>query len=168
MATMQYDDEKDLFLDYLVNGKGEYRLRALTAKSYRRVDKTLKDHEINTELATYGDALLKLAHCELLLDRAKGLSQKKQKYESDRVLICVVARHYDLLRYLRYDKKNKRIPANYDLVKDEDEDNYKYIATAVEALLGAFFMEYRDYDAVLRIVRGWMRMIDIAARRLSK
>lgn len=155
----------DPFFEYLVNGKGAYRLRALTVKSYRRVDKTLKDEDVNTELATYGDALLKLAHCELLLDRVKKLSQKKQKYESDRVLIRVVAKHYDLLSYIRYDMSDKRIPVDYNLVREEDEDNYKYIATTVEALLGAFYMEYRDYDAVLCVVGEWMRLIDVAARR---
>lgn len=162
--TNESEQEKDLFAEFLYHGSGVWRLRALTARSYRRVDKTLKDDEINTELATYGDALLKLAHCELLLDRVKKLSQKKQRYETDRVLVCVVAKHYDLLKYLRYDKNDPKIPCDYNLVKEEDEDNYKYIATAIEALLGAYYKEYRDYDAVLRIVTGWMKMIDRAAR----
>ena len=52
------------------------------------------------------------------------------------------------------------IPDDYDLVARKDDDNYKYIATAVEALLGAHYMEYRDYDAVLRIVSRFKELID--------
>ena len=61
---------------------------------------------------------------------------------------------------MRYDTKHEHIPDDYDLVKREDDDNYKYIATAVEALLGAYYKEYRDYDAVLRIVSRFKELID--------
>ena len=148
------------FREYLVKGSGKWHTRALTAKSYRNVDHTLKEEDTNVELATYGDAVLKLALCEILLDQEGTLSEEKKKYENDRVLVRVIARHYDILRYLRYDDENRAIPSDYDLVKREDDDNYKYIATAVEALLGAHYMEYRDYDAILRIVSRFRELID--------
>lgn len=156
---MQYNNT-DEFRDFLENGEGKWRARALTAKSYRTVDRTLTEEDTNVELATYGDAVLKLALCELLLDKEGSLSEEKKKYENDRVLVRVIARHYDVLRYLHYDKSNKAIPADYELVKREDDDNYKYIATAVEAILGAHYMEYRDYEAVLRIVSRFKELID--------
>lgn len=148
------------FREFLEKGSGVWHTRALTAKSYRSVDRSLSEEDTNEELATYGDALLKLAYCEILLDRVDGLSSVKQRYENDRVLIRVIARHYDILRYLRYDTKNKHIPGDYDLVKREDDDNYKYIATAVEALLGAHFKEYGDYGAIVRIVARFKELID--------
>ena len=150
----------DPFREFLEKGSGAWRLRALTTKSYRNVDRSLSDEDTNEELATYGDAVLKLALCELLLDKVDALSVVKQRYENDRVLVRVIARHYDILRYLRYDKSNRYIPADYDLVKREDDDNYKYIATAVEALLGAHYKEHRDYDAVLEIVSRFKELID--------
>lgn len=153
-------EDTDPFREYLERGSGAWRTRALTASSYRNVDRSLTDEETNKELATYGDAVLKLALCELLLDRVDGLSVEKARYENDRVLVRVIARHYDILRYLRYDTRNDHIPDDYDLVKREDDDNYKYIATAVEALLGAYYKEYRDYDAILKIVSRFKELID--------
>lgn len=160
MKQNEKKDRKDPFRDFLEQGSGAWRMRALTARSYRSVDRSLREEDTNEELATYGDALLKLAFCELLLDRVEHLSVEKAKYENDRVLVRVIARHYDILRFLRYDARDRRIPSDYDLVKREDEDNYKYIATAVEALLGAFYKEYRDYDAVLGIVARFKELID--------
>jgi len=151
----------DPFREFLENGSGAWRTRALTAKSYRNVDRTLNDEDTNEELATYGDAVLKLALCELLLDKVDALSVVKQRYENDRVLVRVIGRHYDILRYLRYDESNPYIPTDYDLVKREDDDNYKYIATAVEALLGAYYKEYRDYGAVLDIVMRFKTLTDL-------
>lgn len=157
---MMKQNNTDVFRDFLEKGSGVWRLRALTAKSYRNIDRSLMDEDTNEELATYGDALLKLAYCELLLDKVDHLSVEKAKYENDRVLVRVIARHYDILRYLRYDAKNKSIPSDYDLLKREDDDNYKYIATAVEALLGAHYKEYRDYNAVLKMVARFKELID--------
>lgn len=150
----------DPLAEYLKNGTGRWRERALTARSYRNVDRTLSERDTNETLATYGDALLKLALCELLLDRVEELSEEKKRYESDRALVCVIAKHYDILPYLRFDRGDQRIPKDYALVKRADEDNYKYIATAVEALLGAYYKETSDYGAVLRIVACWRELVD--------
>ena len=157
---MDQNSNSPTFREFLEEGTGAWRTRALTAKSYRGIDRTLREEDTNVELATYGDAVLKLALCELLLDKDGTLSVEKQKYENDRVLIRVIARYYDILRFLRYDTKDPLIPDDYDLVARKDDDNYKYIATAVEALLGAHYMEYRDYDAILRIVSRFKELID--------
>ena len=155
-------NKKDKFEDFLaaeLSAEAAYwRTRALTARSYKSIDPDLTPQDINDELATYGDALLKFALCEFLLDDKDptGLSVTKVRYESDRVLVDKVARHYDLLKYLRFDRRNSRIPQNYDY----KDDGHKYIATALEALLGAHFKIYRDLSATKEIVRKWMDIVE--------
>lgn len=154
--------KRDKFEDFLaatLNGEDEYwRTRALTAKSYKNIEKGLTLLDTNDELATYGDALLKFALCEFLLDdkEPEGLSVTKVRYESDRVLVDKVARYYGLLDYILFDRANRRIPQNYDY----KDDGHKYIATALEALLGAHFKIYRDLCATKEIVRKWMDIVE--------
>ena len=136
---------------------------ALTDKSYKKVyqkqyKKELTDDKVNTELATYGDAVLKLALCEILWEnKTKVLTEEKKKYESDEILVKIIAKHYDILSLLRFDKKDKNIPQNYDY----NNDNHKYIATAIEACLGAMYLDksvsWRD---IVSVVKNWKNMID--------
>ena len=154
---------RDLFIaflekDDLSRDDEAWRTRALTAKSYKNVVHGLSDIETGEELATYGDALLKFVLCEYLLDDddPKALSETKKQYESDRVLVDKLARHYDLLRYIRFDREDPHIPKNYDY----EDARHKYIATALEALLGAHYKIYGDLDTVRAIVRIWMSIID--------
>ena len=58
------------FDDYLKKESPQYRYKeiALTAKSYKNMDHELDDKDTNCELATYGDALLKLALCDILFE----------------------------------------------------------------------------------------------------
>ena len=149
----------DKFEKYLRdNSQPPTRDRALTASSYKNVIHSLTDKDINRELATYGDALLKLALCKILFDeRVENITVKKQDYESDEVLVKVVASYYDLLKEIKFDKKDKEIPRDYEY-KDE---KHKYIATAVEALLAAYYLDNsEDFSLVLEIVREWKRLID--------
>ena len=154
--------DNDLFWAFLnepLNEKDEvWRTRALTAKSYKNIDHDLKDTDTNEELATYGDALLKFALCEMLLDDndPNGLSESKKNYESDRVLVKEIGSHYDLIKRLRFDVANSRIPQNYDY----EDDSHKYIATAIEALLGAHYKIYGDFSAVRTIVKEWKSIVD--------
>ena len=136
----------------------KWRTRALTAKSYKNVDRNLLNTQTNDELATYGDALLKFLLCEELLDdnNPEGLSVSKAHYESDRVLVDKVARHYDLIKYIRFDRENRHIPQNYDY----EDDSHKYIATALEALIGAHYKIYGDLDAIRAIVHTFMQIVD--------
>ncbi len=158
---MKNNDCFSCFLTENLEGEAQFwRTRALTAKSYKNIEHTLQDKQTNDELATYGDALLKFALCEALLDDEKleGLSVTKACYESDRVLVDKIARHYDLIKYIRFDRKNRRIPQSYDY----EDDSHKYIATALEALLGAHYKIYGDLDAIREIVKLWMQIIDRA------
>ena len=137
--------------------------KALTDKSYKKVyqkqyKKELTDDKVNTELATYGDAVLKLALCKILWgNTTNGLTEEKKKYESDEILVKVIAKHYDILSLLRFDKQDKNIPQNYDY----KDDKHKYIATAIEACLGAMYLDksvsWRD---IVSVVKNWKNMID--------
>lgn len=156
---MKTDNLFSRFLEDKLKGEAVmWRTRALTSKSYKNVEHGIRDIQTNEELATYGDALLKFALCEFLLDDndPKALSETKKGYESDRVLVNKVARHYDLLKHIRFDRENPRIVQNYDY----EDDSHKYIATALEALVGAYYKIYRDFDGVKQIVREFMKIID--------
>ena len=149
---------QDKFNEYLRDKSQPTRERALTSSSYKNVDHTLTDEGINRELATYGDALLKLAFCKILFDeKVENITVEKQNYESDEVLVKIVAPYYDLLKKIKFDENNKEIPQDYEY-KDE---KHKYIATAVEALLAAYYLDNsKDFSLVLEIVREWKRLID--------
>ena len=144
-------------------GENKWRTRALTDKSYKpiyqkRYKRRLSDRQVNTELATFGDAVLKLALCELLLDRREKLSETKSLYERDSTLVGIGA-HYGILDYLNFDRSDPNIPHDYN-VRPRDDDDHKFIATAVEALLGAIYKTHGDMREIMLIVRGWMKLVD--------
>lgn len=110
-------------------------------------------------MATYGDALLKFALCSLLLDKCPQLSEEKKKYENDRHLIEVVAKHYDLLDYMNFDRDDEKIPQTYE-VGNNDVIKYKYIATTVEAVLGAIYQENGDFKSICKLIESWIELLD--------
>ena len=149
----------DLFEEYL-NKRDSYELvkRALTDKSYRKIKPELLNKEINTDLATYGDAVIKLCFCEILLDNSDKLTNEKSTYESDKYLVDVVAKHYDLLKYINKDNVDVKLALdyNYDNHKSKNGNSAKYIATAVEAMIGAIYKETKDLDSIVELLKTWM------------
>ena len=148
-----------VFSDYITSENKSDNLRlALTDSSYRNVK---NDHTmlVNSDLATLGDAVLKLLQTEILYDdKVKEISNERQKYESDWVLVNKVARHYDLLRYLHFDEKDQEIKKDYNH-SGKRKDSHKYIATAMEAVLGAYYLDNgRDKERVKPVVEEWMRI----------
>ena len=145
--------------------------QALTDTSYKNIDHSLSDDDTNFELATYGDAVLKLALCKIYreykengLRFSENLSDWKKKYESDEVLVQVIAKHYNVLNFLRYDKKGngkpeEQKPQDYDHKGQNDNDRHKYIATAMEACIAAVYIENGENE-VIEIVEKWIRWID--------
>lgn len=144
----------DYFSNWLENNKGA---QALIDKSYKKYCEKNKKPvpKVNTELATLGDAVLKLVLCKILYEiEVKKLTEEKKRYESDEVLVKFIASHYNLLYYIKRDQK--------------DEENYaytgnphKYIATAVEACLGQIFIDEKYcLNEIIKIVSEWMRIID--------
>ena len=153
----------DLFEEYLSKKKESFLIdRALTDKSYRneyqRIYHKEYDGEVNTDLATYGDAVIKLCYCELLLDKVEKLTEEKAKYESDEYLVKYVAQHYSLVDHINKDKDNKDLPDDYDYEKYESNNHNKtkYIATAVEAMIGAIYKNTKDLNAITQLLKEWI------------
>ena len=118
-----------------------------------------------------GDAILKLALCKIYWDKknagikfSDNLSQWKEKHESDEVLVRVIAKHYNVLNFLRYDKKGngkpeEQKPQDYDHKGQNDNDRHKYLATAMEASIAAVYLE-NGKNEVIEIVKQWIEWID--------
>ena len=163
---------QDKFSEYLNDESQSTRQKALTANSYKNVDHSLEANDTNCELGTYGDALLKLAFCKILFDEdVSSITTEKQKYESDKVLVEVLARHYNLLEYVRYDKNDDKIPKDYgcrEPSKKGKDSPSKYIATAVEALIAAIYLDNKeDFSLVLEIVKHWKKLIDNSGKLIQ-
>ena len=88
----------------------------------------------------------------------------------------VIAKHYNLLNFLRYDDDDKKKPNDYkyndenegsgeEKAKDEEhisdgtKRRYKYIATAMEACIAAVYLENGENE-VIEIVKQWIQWID--------
>lgn len=161
----------DKIEELLKDPKTDLQKQALTDTSYKNIDHSLSDDDTNFELATYGDAVLKLALCKIYreykengLRFSENLSDWKKKYESDEVLVRVIAKHYNLLNFLRYDEKGngkpeEQKPQDYDHKGQNDNDRHKYIATAMEACIAAVYIENGENE-VIEIVKQWIEWID--------
>ena len=161
----------DKIEELLKDPKTDLQKQALTDTSYKNIDHSLSDDDTNAELATYGDAVLKLALCKIYreykengLRFSENLSDWKKKYESDEVLVRVIAKHYNLLNFLRYDEKGngkpeEQKPQDYDHKGQNDKDRHKYIATAMEASIAAAYLENGENE-VIEIVKQWIQWID--------
>lgn len=159
----------DTFEKWLNNKESLWIERALTDSSYnsyrcRCVNKKNSRYEelhtalpVNTDLATYGDAVIKLCYLELMLDNEKQLTVEKSKVESDEYLVNVVARHYDLLSYIKKDKGDNKLPNSYDYknYNGTNKNPCKYIATAVEAVIGAIYKETKRLDIIIELLKSW-------------
>ena len=164
---------QDKFYEYLRDESRPTRQRALTASSYKNIDHSLEDAYTNSDLATYGDALLKLAFCKILFDEGvSNITVKKQKYEPDKVFVEIIARRYELLNYIRFDKNDDKIPNDYDYKdppKKGKDSPSKYIATAVEALIAAFYLDNNeDFSGVVEIAKHWIELINRLRYNISK
>ena len=150
--------KNDLFSEYLQRkNESELVKQALTDKSYKKVAN--KDIPVNTDLATYGDAVIKLAYCEILLGKRNKLTEVKSQYESDEFLVTKVARHYNLLKYIDKDDDNNR-PNDYEYEKHQSKNRNKckYIATAVEAMICAIYKENNyDLKPIVELLDNWMK-----------
>lgn len=145
--------KRDLFTDYLdKKGKNDLVDRALTDRSYKNVNHNLSDNEINDELATYGDSIIKFSYCKLLWnEKVDNITEAKKDLESDRVLVTKVAKHYDMLDYINKDSNDSNLPNDYNY----DSDRYKYIATAVEAMIAAIYLDTEELKPIRELLDSW-------------
>ena len=155
---------EDLFSEYL-NKKEKSNLvkRALIDKSFKKAyekeNKTPYPDKDNSDLATYGDAVIKLSYLDIFLDQEKKLTIKKSEYESDKYLVKVVAKYYDLLKYIKKDDNDKNKPNDYNYEHKKNKNPHKYIATAVEAMIVAIYIEEnKNIDPIIPLLKKWISL----------
>lgn len=163
----------DLFETWLTKkNESEWVKRALTDKSFNafkcrgikntdpNYDEVIKSESYNTDLATYGDAVIKLCYSELLLDKVDKLTEEKAKLESDEFLVDAVGRHYSILDCIRKDKDNPSLPDSYDYKEHQSKkhNRCKYIATAVEAMIGAIYKETKSLGPIVELLDSWRNL----------
>lgn len=126
-----------------------------------------KEHKVekdgtNKDLAVLGDALLKLAFTEFLLDeRTVKLTEAKKLYESDKSLVEYIAKEYKVIenKFIKFEDANKAYALDYDCAARQGV-NYKYIATFIEAMIGAIYKSTNSLDEVKEILKEWKTFID--------
>ena len=76
----------------------------------------------------------------LLISDCRPDSEKRKRYESDKVLVEKIAPHYRLREILLFDDENEDKNHGYDYweYKGSGDHPQKFLATAMEALLGAY------------------------------
>ena len=163
----------DLFEEYLdKREESKWVKRALTDRSFKKESqekkgKTLPKDETNEDLATYGDAVIKLGYLDIMLDKVKQPSQDKQKLESDEFFVTIIAKHYKLLNYIRIDSSDSKIAIDYVYNKKKEpkksnaRNPHKYIATAVEAMIGAIYIEEeKKLEPIIELLKEWINNKD--------
>ena len=157
-------DDDDVFLKCMERLKNKPLMeRAFTDSSYKNADHSVdKD---NILLATYGDAVLKLAFCEVLFDH-ENLSNEKSKYERDSTLVEIVGKHYHILDYMKMDPNDSKMPKDYlwnpnhKNAANKEDSCHKRIATCIEAVMGAIYRIDKDMDEIVDIAKYWKNLID--------
>ena len=162
------DCSMDLFEAWLnQKEKSKWVNIALTDNSYKnkysRENSVKYVGEVNKDLATYGDAIIKICYIEILYGNTDKLSVEKSEYESDKYLVEKVAQHYNLLEYMNYDDKDPKNVKDYNYIVppntrggNRSDSSHKYIATAVEAMIGAIYKSTKDLDAITQLLKEWM------------
>lgn len=160
----------DLFVEYLKKENSSIQVkRAFTDRSYKKeYQKDNKENYVgqtNKDLATYGDAIIKLCILDFKLDKTENLTVDKSFIESDENLVRVISKHYNMLEYIYTDKEDKKIKGDYDFIKldktsgkNRKRSPHKYIATAVEAMIGAIYKEEGKLDKIIELIDSWCKL----------
>lgn len=72
-------------------------------------------------------------------------------------------RTYNPREYIRFDQNDPKIPQEYDYQtpKKGKDSLHKYIATTVEALLAAIYLDNdENFNLVVKIVEKWKGLVD--------
>lgn len=168
----------DKFEEYLNKKENEYNIKlALTDTTAVTLKKsginkknkefeTVNSQESNKQLSTLGDSIIKFYLCSYFYGKAENISEKKKYYETDEFLVSVIAKHYNILDKLDYDSTKK--PNDYNYIKrgktstgknKKSKNDHKFIATAVEAMIGAIYWINKDgnwFDEISTILKEWM------------
>ena len=168
----------DKFEEYLNKKENEYNIKlALTDTTAVTLKKSginkknkefeaVNSQESNKQLSTLGDSIIKFYLCSYFYEKKENKSEKKKYYETDEFLVSVIAKHYNILDKLDYDSTKK--PNDYNYIKrgktstgknKKSKNDHKFIATAVEAMIGAIYWINKDgnwFDEISTILKEWM------------
>lgn len=167
----------DKFEEYLKEKENEKIKLALTDTTAVTLKKSginkknkefeaVNSQESNKQLSTLGDSIIKFYLCSYFYGKAENISEKKKYYETDEFLVSVIAKHYNILDKLDYDSTKK--PNDYKYIKrgktstgknKKSHNDHKFIATAVEAMIGAIYWINRYgnwFDEISTILKEWM------------
>lgn len=155
---------KDIIVELLGSSDNPWIKRALTDRSCKNSRKyaDISEKDTNYELATLGDSVLRMCLTDIFLDNGIELSNLKQGYESNRILVTVIGKHYDILKYLIHNEYDDHWPADYGWNphgNKQDDPVHKHIATAMEALLGAVYRT-RGLRSAKAVVNSWIKLVD--------
>jgi len=159
----------DLFEEWLSKKKSKWGEIALRDSSYKAqltkgIKKTdpnfvsIDGMETNADLALLGDAVIKLIYADYFYGKTDRITEKKAEDESDKTFVEKVAKHYDLIRYIKRDESNADLPVDYcyDKKPGEKKNSHKYIATCVEAIIGAMYKERMAFSKIKALVISWI------------
>lgn len=114
----------------------------------------------NKELRTLGDNIIKFCLSEILFDKGcENITLEKEKYEIDKVLVKKIAKYYKLLDYIRFDCDDNKMRQNYAYRHARNRSSYKYIATAVEAMIAAIYLKTRNLEEIKELILEWRTLI---------
>ncbi len=152
-------NEKDKYIVWVAANPEHVALKS--AESFREYylvhEGKPYEGETNENLAVYGDAVLRLALTELLIEEGtENLEEEKKVYDADGPLVDIIARRYQFLNNLRYNIRSKTLKKNYDY----EGDSHKYLANGIKACLGALYLEHKDFAEIKEIVALWKKLID--------
>lgn len=103
----------------------------------------------NKKLSTYGDCILNWA-CVILFIKLDKCGTEIAKYRSNKFLVEVVAKYYNLDKYiLKIDKKEAN---NYIYIEKKN----KYLADAIEAIIAVIFINHKNINEVVELLNFWV------------
>ena len=164
----------DLFEKWLNNKDSKWIEIALTDSSYNnyrkrgirknnpRYAEVQKDLPVNKDLALVGDALINFVYSVYLFNKGTyKLTEVKKDYVSDEHFVSHIAKHYDLLNHIMKDDEDKNLPNDYkyDTTQSKSGNSHKYIATCVEAIIGAIYKETNDLESITELLIGWEQFV---------
>ena len=91
------------------------------------------------------------------------LSVKKEKYEKYETLVKVIAKYHCMLNYININPNDDKFVKyhNYEYFRNGNKVSpHKYIATAVEAMIGAIYKEEKKLEPKIELIRKWKELVD--------
>lgn len=150
----------EIFKAYL---KSDHPLikQALTDRSCKKVN---QEALINQNLGTLGDSILKFILSLKYYEDEVKLTERISKYLTDANLVKKIGKYYHIIQYIKKDQTDKKLPDDYLYKKATRSKSkncpHKYIATAIEAMIGAIYEINKDLEEIKSIINDWITITD--------